>query len=107
MNRQYSFKENFKITQLFKSKHKRIKGGVYSLAYIKYLRFEIAFSVSRKTGSSPVRNYEKRVAREIVSKIIKEKVLGYRVVVIISCEAPKKTFEEKSQELRKLFEELE
>ena len=71
MNKKYILKKNYEIEKLVQRKNS--VGNKYYAAYFiktKEQNPSIAFSISKKIGNAVVRNYEKRVVKEIIRKEI-------------------------------------
>jgi ribonuclease P protein component len=105
MNKLYSFKKNYEIGKLVKEA-KKIRGRYYIIYYKKYPKFEAAYSVSKKFGSAPERNYAKRVVRESIRQIPHIKEKGFRLLIVVQIGSKQAAFQDKKSELEKLIKEL-
>lgn len=104
MNRKYSLKKNQDIERLV---HARISVGnrYYAIYYNKAKETKIAFSISKKCGKAVIRNYEKRVAREIARKNL-ESIEGLKLLLVIKASAVMLDYEEKKEKIEELFSKI-
>lgn len=106
MNQKFVLKKNQDIEALV-SKKSSVGSKYYAIYFDKTCSdTKIAVSVSKKCGSSPERNYEKRVVREIIRTNLLEKMNGYECLFVIKKEAKNLAYEEKKVEIEKLVEKL-
>lgn len=105
MNRKYSLKKNHEIEKLIK-----IKKSVGNYYYAIYYRItnkipKIGISVSKKVGNAVVRNYQKRVLKEIIRFNIDE-FYGIKCLIVIKKASMSLTFEEKKKQLEYLIKKI-
>ena len=81
MNRQYSLKKNHDIEKLVRGKVS-VGNRYFAIYYRKINDTKIAFSVSKKNGNAVVRNYQKRVVKEIVRELF-EYVENYKMLIVV------------------------
>lgn len=105
MNRKYSLKKNFEIEKLVRAKMS-VGNKFFAIYYKKQIdKAEIAISVSKKNGNAVERNYQKRVVKEIVRKNLL-KLQGYRLLIVVKQLSKELTFEEKKENLERLFQRI-
>lgn len=106
MNQKYVLKHNEDIEKLVKKKNSI--GNKYYAIYFDTNDgdFKVAISVSKKCGSSPARNYEKRVVREIIRAYGVEKLNNITCLLIIKKESIKLNYDEKKLEITQLLNKL-
>ena len=106
MNQKYVLKHNKDIESLVSKKNS--VGNKYYAIYFDTCNdgAKIAVSVSKKCGSSPTRNYEKRVVREIIRTNYLEKLNGLMCLIVIKNNATELTYELKKQEIDLLINKL-
>jgi ribonuclease P protein component len=107
MNRKYSLKKNHEIEALVKSKQS-VGNKHYAIYYRKDPTIQtpkIAISASKKLGKAIIRNYEKRVTREII-RLNLEKFQGFVCLVVIKIPSQGLSFEEKKQQLEFLMHKM-
>lgn len=106
MNKKYSLKKNYDIEKLVKER--KSVGNTYYAIYYNDSNLQdpkIAISVSKKLGKAVVRNYEKRVIREIVSKNM-NLLTPIQYLIIVKVKSMDLTFKEKEKELKYLFKKI-
>lgn len=106
MNKQYRLKKSFEIEKLVKKRTS--VGNAYFVIYYNISstqKTRIAFSVSKKLGNAVVRNYEKRVLREICRDIIKT-IDNLDILIVEKSKAINLSFNEKQIEIVKLFKKI-
>jgi ribonuclease P protein component len=93
------------IKELF-LKGRRIKGGdylcIYRFNYLPYSKFGV--SLKRKMGNAVVRNYEKRVIREIIRNA--RLLVPNMNVMIIKIAQTANSFTEKKKDIHGLFNHI-
>lgn len=105
MNRKYSFKKNYEIEKLVKS---RVSvGNKFFVIYYRKTNnpAQIALSVSKKNGNAVERNYQKRVIREIVRETISS-LDGYQMLIVAKKNSNELTFNEKKENINRLFSKI-
>lgn len=104
MNKNYILKESHDIQKLLKYK-KSVGNKFFVIYYVKDNETKVAFSASKRIGNAVIRNYNKRVMREIVRKNIKclEKC---KALIVIKQEGSKLDFHEKEVQLTKLLRKI-
>lgn len=105
MNKKYVLKKQHNILTLLSKKQ-----TVGTKSYIIYYKTnsndtKIAISASKKVGNAVVRNYEKRVCREIVSQMV-SKVSDIHMLIVIKPEAVNLLFNEKEAQLYYLINKI-
>lgn len=104
MNRKYSLKKNFEIEKLVRAKIS-VGNKYFAIYYRKNGKTEIAVSVSKKNGNAVERNYQKRVVKEIIRNNLSF-LSGYRMLIVVKQMSKELTFEEKKENLEKLFRRI-
>lgn len=107
MNQKYVLKKNEEINALVKKKNS-VGNKYYAIYYDKQENndVKVAISVSKKNGSAPVRNYEKRVVREIIRTKWLDQLKGYRCLIIVKKEVLNLTFIDKEKELENVIKKM-
>ncbi len=101
MKRVLSLKRNKDIAELVN--YKQSVGNKYYVVYFKKLNdTKIAISISKKVGNAVVRNYQKRVVREIVSNNL-ELLQNNRILIVVKKNCLDIDFKEKEYMLKKLL----
>ena len=107
MNKEQILKKNYEIEELIK-----LRQSVGTKNYILYYKKEnetkdtkIAFSISKKLGNAILRNYQKRVTKEIVREILKD-FEGYKMLLVIKRSAIDLDYDGKVEQLNYLFKLL-
>lgn len=106
MKRKYSLKSNKEIASLFKEKVS-VGNHFYAIYYRrnKQKKPRIAISVSKKYGNAVVRNYEKRVTRQIVQKYF-NLINGMDLLIVIRRDVNTLKFIKKQQHLEYLLKKI-
>ena len=106
MNQKYVLKHNEDIEKLVNKKCS--VGNKYYAIYFDQENggAKVAISVSKKCGSSPVRNYEKRVVREIIRTCELDKISGIKCLIVIKKEAINLNYELKKLEIDQLINKM-
>ena len=106
MNQKYVLKHNEDIESLVSKKNS--VGNKYYAIYFDTCNdgTKIAVSISKKSGSSPARNYEKRVVREIIRTNFLEKIDGLMCLIVIKTNATELSYDLKKQEIEFLINKI-
>ena len=106
MNQKYVLKHNKDIESLVSKKNS--VGNKYYAIYFDTCNdgAKIAVSVSKKCGSSPTRNYEKRVVREIIRTSFLDKLDGLMCLIVIKNNATELSYDLKKQEIDLLISKI-
>lgn len=105
MNQKYVLKHNEDIEKLV-AKKCSVGNKYYAIYFDKNNETKVAISISKKCGSSPVRNYEKRVLREIIRLHELGRINGYVCLFIIKKESINLNFEQKQTEINNLITKM-
>ena len=107
MKRKYSLKKNYEIEKVLKTK-KSVGNKYYAIYYMpnKLTIPQIAISVSKKFGNAVKRNYQKRVVREILRKLIKS-LPNYSYLIVVKKKVEELSFFEKENQLIYLLKKIE
>ena len=104
MNKKYSLKKSHDIEKLIKKKQ-----SVGSKYYVIYYSFsdetQIAISISKKIGKAVIRNYNKRVIREIIRNNIVS-FEGLTCLIVIKEKSTELNYTEKSVEILRLLNKI-
>ncbi|NLD26363.1 MAG: ribonuclease P protein component [Acholeplasmataceae bacterium] len=103
MNRKYSLKKNRDIEKLIQAKHS--VGNKYYAIYYQSGDLKIAVSPSRKIKSAVARNYEKRVAKEILRPLLPN-LSGITMLLIIKNTVQELSFIEKKDQIEFLIKKI-
>ncbi len=105
MNRKYSLKKNKDIDTVFNMK-KSIKNTSYTI-YLGALtnKLRIAISISKRCGNAVVRNYEKRIVKEVIRPFL-EKIIKRDYLIVIKEGVTKLSFSEKKEQLTQLLKKI-
>ena len=102
MNKKYRLKKNEEISALV-TKEKRISSRLYNFYYSCCNPDTlIAVVAGKKCGDAVIRNYEKRVMREIMRTKIKD-VEGYHIVLVAKTNVLNASFQEKQNDIEYLI----
>lgn len=104
MKKKFCLKKNKDIEKLVKLK-KSVGNRYYIVYYNKSSETKVAISVSKKVGNAVVRNYQKRVVREIVSKDF-DKVQNKHILIVVKKNCLDLNFSEKEQMLKILLKKV-
>ena len=106
MNKNNILKKSHEIEKLLKKK-KSVGSRYYVIYYIETLNKEvhIAISASKKLGDAVVRNYEKRVIRELFRKHIDE-LKGFDMLFVIKSNSLELSFDEKEKQIKYLLRKI-
>lgn len=106
MNKNYILKKNEEIGALIKIR-KSVGNKYYAVYYNvnKENGPRIAISVSKKYGNAVIRNYEKRVTKEIIRDIV-PKLPNLDILIVIRKELSNIKFPEKQKQLIYLMNKL-
>lgn len=107
MNKRYVLKKSKDIEELVKTRCS-VGSKYYAIYYKKEetKEFKIAVSVSKKVGTSPVRNYEKRIVREIMRLNQLENIQGYQLLIVIKKLATDLDYQGKEKEINELIKRI-
>ncbi|MFA6627044.1 MAG: ribonuclease P protein component [Bacilli bacterium] len=106
MNRKYSLKKTKDIDRVF-----HLKKSVGSRYYAIYVGPgttklpQLAISISKRCGNAVVRNYEKRVVRELVRPYL-EKLNHHHYLIIVKKSVIELLFTEKKVQMEKLLNKI-
>ncbi len=106
MNKSNILKKSYDIETLLKNK--KSVGSKYFVIYYKECEIpsvRIAISASKKLGDAVVRNYQKRVIREILRKYLK-RFEGLEMLFVIKQNALALSFEEKENQIKYLIKKI-
>lgn len=101
MNKQYILKKNHDIDSLVKEKQS-VGNTYFAIYYRKSESLQIVVSVSKKLGKAVVRNYQKRVIKEILRKNM-ELIPYVDMLVVVKFNSLNLTYQEKENEIIKLI----
>lgn len=101
MNKQYILKKNHDIDSLVKEKQS-VGNTYFAIYYRKSESLQIVVSVSKKLGKAVVRNYQKRVIKEILRKNM-ELIPSVDMLVVVKLNSLNLTYQEKENEIIKLI----
>lgn len=101
MNKQYILKKNHDIDSLVKEKQS-VGNTYFAIYYRKSESLQIVVSVSKKLGKAVVRNYQKRVIKEILRKNM-ELIPSVDMLVVVKFNSLNLTYQEKENEIIKLI----
>lgn len=101
MNKQYILKKNHDIDSLIKKKQS-VGNTYFAIYYRKSESLQIVVSVSKKLGKAVVRNYQKRVMKEILRKNM-ELIPSVDMLVVVKLNSLNLTYQEKENEIIKLI----
>ena len=106
MNKDYVLKKSEEIKELVDKKNS--VGNKYYAIYFDDAESEaqVAISISKKCGSAPIRNHEKRVVREIFRINYLEKINNVKCLIIIKKESLNLTYDLKQKELDQLVNKM-
>ena len=104
MNRQYSLKKNYDIQKIM-SKRQSVGSSFYAIYYDFFDDIKVAVSISKKLGKAHVRNYNKRVTKEIIRKN-KSLLSNKHLLIIIKEKSMNLSFQEKEREILKLLKRI-
>ena len=106
MNKTYILKKSYEIEKLLKNK--KSVGSKYYVIYYKAKEtndVHIAVSASKKLGDAVVRNYEKRVVKEILRSHLK-KLKGLDMLFVIKNNSLNLKFYEKENQIKYLIKKI-
>lgn len=106
MNKSYILKKSYEIENLLKNK--KSVGSRFYVIYYKQNNTQhvhIAVSASKKLGDAVVRNYEKRVIKEILRSHI-EKLKGFDMLFVIKSNSLDLEFCEKEKQIKYLIKKM-
>ncbi len=104
MNKNYILKKSHEIEELIKKKQS--VGSRYYCAYFeKSEDTKIGVSVSKRLGKANVRNYQKRVTREILRGMISQ-MEGFRILLVVKASTLDLSFSDKEKQIRYILEKV-
>lgn len=107
MNNKYSLKKNEDIAKLVHLR-KSVGNKYYAIYYNgnqKEIIPKIAISISKKFGNAVLRNYEKRVIREIVRPLL-DGLNNLELLIVIKKEVMSLTFSQKESQIHYLIRKI-
>jgi len=106
MNRKYSLKKNHEIEKLFKDKLS-VGNKFYAIYYqiITDVNPKIAFSISKRIKTAVLRNYEKRITKEIFRNKLKS-LENLKMLVVVKAAANDLTYLEKEMQISYLIKKI-
>ncbi len=104
MNKQYILKKNHDIDSLVKFKQS-VGNTYYAIYYRKSESLQIVVSVSKKLGKAVVRNYNKRVIKEIIRKNM-DQIPFVNMLIVVKKNSLNLTYLEKEVEIIKLIKRI-
>lgn len=105
MNKRYRLKQSNEISSLVQ-KRTRVSSYLYNLYYSKdHNDFRIAVVCGKKCGNATIRNYEKRIMREIFRSKVTD-LNGYHIVLVAKTTVVGKSFQEKQNDINYLIYKL-
>lgn len=101
MKKKYILKKNHDIEKLVR---KRVSVGNknYLIYYEKGIDTKVCISISKKLGKAYIRNYQKRILKEILRKNF-SLLVGYHFIIVIKKNSMDLPFQEKEKEIEKLL----
>lgn len=104
MNKAYIIKKNEDIKSLV-SKKNSVGSNYYAIYYKKANDFKMAVSISKKIGKAHIRNYNKRVTKEIIRKNI-ESLNNINLLIVIKKASLELKYNEKENEILRLLNKI-
>lgn len=104
MNKQYILKKSYEIERLIKLKQS-VGNKYYVIYYSSDEKTSVAFSINRKIGKAHIRNYNKRVTREIIRKNFCL-IEGYKMLIVIKEKSTELNYIEKEEKLISLLKQI-
>lgn len=101
MKKEFSLKRKKDIERLLQIK-KSVGNKCYAIYFTESNDLKIAISASKKLGNAVIRNYQKRVTREILRKHM-HKLKKLHVLIIVKKQALEINFAEKEKQLKYLI----
>ena len=105
MNKDYILKANHEIEELLKDKNS--VGSKYYAVYYKKDAGDtkIAISVSKRLGKANVRNYQKRITKEILREMMPI-LEGFRMLIVVKTNSMDLSYEEKKMQLKYVLDKM-
>lgn len=106
MNKKYILKKSYEIQNLLKNK--KSVGSKYYVIYYNSTDKEnpqIAIAVSKKIGNAVIRNYEKRIIREILRDYIYE-LKNIKMLFVVKPSSLDLTYINKKEQIEYLFKKM-
>lgn len=104
MNKKYILKANHEIEALLAKKHS-VGSKYYVLYFERTDEVKIAVSVSKKLGNAVVRNYQKRVTKEILREFL-EDYQGYSFLLVCKIPSLDLDFENKKKQIQYVLNKM-
>ncbi len=104
MKKRFCLKKNQDIEKLVKLR-KSVGNRFYVIYYNDTNETKVAISVSKKLGNAVVRNYQKRVIREIVSKQL-IKLKNKHILIVVKTNSLVLKFDEKKNMINSLIKKI-
>ena len=104
MNKNYTLKKSYEIEKLVKKKQS-VGNRNYAIYFEKSETTKIAISVSKKLGKAHMRNYQKRVVREIIRTNL-DKFECLTCLIVVKASSIELDFTSKRLELLKLVDKI-
>ena len=104
MNKENSLKKSYEIERLIKNK-KSVGNKYYAIYYDFNDKTKVAFSINKKVGKAYIRNYNKRVTREIIRNNF-ESVKNLKLLIVIKEKSTELSYIDKEKELLKLLSQI-
>ena len=104
MNKNYTLKKPYEIEKLVKKKQS-VGNRNYAIYFEKSETIKIAISVSKKLGKAHIRNYQKRVVREIIRTNF-DKFECLTCLIVVKASSLELDFASKCSELLKLVDKI-
>ncbi|MDD3999546.1 MAG: ribonuclease P protein component [Bacilli bacterium] len=104
MNRRFSLKNNLEIQKIIKAK-KSVGNKYYALYYQRAVDFKVAISPSKRFKTAVERNYEKRVAKEIIRPHISE-LSALKLLLVIKPTVKDLSFAQKQEQILYLLKKI-
>ena len=104
MNKEYSLKKSYEIERLIKLKQS--VGNKYYVIYYDYNdKTKVAYSINKKVGKAHIRNYNKRITREIVRNNF-DLVKDLKILIVIKEKSTELNYIEKEKEITMLLKQI-
>ena len=106
MNHKYTLKKNHEIKKLVDKPNKSVGSKYYVVYYQDSESTKIAVSVSKKLGKAVFRNYQKRLAREILRRNF-DLLRNKKLLLVVKVNSIALSFNEKEKEIIRLLKLIE
>lgn len=104
MNKRYVLQANHEIEAMLQKKQS-VGSKYYVIHYDRSDDVKITVSVSKKLGDAHVRNYQKRVTKEILRQLLPE-IKNVRMLIVVKASSLDLSFSEKEQQIRYVINKL-